>query len=75
MAKRKLDLSISEDLKAAAADSFADNVKMLDVSEIMSNKGNFYEMSDLEILADDIERQGLKHKHHRAAYKRKLRRA
>lgn len=61
MAKRKLDLSISEDIMAAAADSFADNIKMLDISEIMPNKANFYEMSGLELLADDIERQGLKH--------------
>ena len=59
--KREIDSAISADLKAASADSFADSIKMLDVSEIMPNKDNFYEMSDIELLAEDIERQDLKH--------------
>lgn len=61
MAKRELDSAICADLKAASADSFADSIKMLEVSEIMPNKDNFYEMSDIELLAEDIERQDLKH--------------
>lgn len=61
MAKRELDSAICADLKAVSADSFADSIKMLDVSEIMPNKDNFYEMSDIELLAEDIERQDLKH--------------
>ncbi len=59
--KREIDSAISADLKAASADSFADSIKMLDVSEIMPNKDNFYSVSDIELLAEDIERQGLKH--------------
>ncbi|MDE7194584.1 MAG: ParB N-terminal domain-containing protein [Oscillospiraceae bacterium] len=59
--KREIDSAISADLKAASADSFADSIKMLDVSEIMPNKDNFYEMSEIELLAEDIERQNLKH--------------
>lgn len=59
--KREIDSGISADLKAASADTFTDNIKMLDVSEIMPNKDNFYEMSDIELIAEDIERQGLKH--------------
>lgn len=59
--KREIDSAISADLKAASADTFADSIKMLDVSEIIPNKDNFYEMSDIELLAEDIERQDLKH--------------
>lgn len=59
--KREIDSAISADLKAASADTFADNIKMLDISEIMPNKDNFYSMSDIELLAEDIERQDIKH--------------
>lgn len=59
--KREIDNSIFTDLKTVSADSFADNIKMLDVSQIMPNKDNFYAMSDIELLAEDIERQDLKH--------------
>lgn len=59
--KFSLDKSIGMDMKAASADSFLDNMKMIDFSEIKLNKDNFYELSELELLADDIERQGLKH--------------
>lgn len=59
--KREMDNAIFEDLKTASADSFTDNIKMLDISEIMPNKDNFYAMSDIELLAEDIERQDLKH--------------
>ena len=34
---------------------------MIEFSEIKQNKDNFYTLSELELLADDIERQGLKH--------------
>jgi len=59
--KREIDSAISADLKAASADTFADSIKMLEVSEIIPNKDNFYEMSAIELLAEDIERQDLKH--------------
>ena len=59
MAKRQINSAISADLKAASADSFADNIKMLDVTEILPNKDNFYAL-DIEYLAEDIARQDLK---------------
>lgn len=59
--KFSFDASIGTDMKAASADSFLDNMKMIDFEEIKLNKENFYELSELELLADDIERQGLKH--------------
>ena len=59
--KLKLDTSISKDIMAAASDSFVDSIKMIDISEISASSDNFYEMSGLELLADDIEREGLKH--------------
>lgn len=59
--KLQLDAAITRDMKSAASDSFVDSIRMIDVSEIMPNKENFYEMSSLELLADDIEREGLKH--------------
>ncbi len=59
--KLQLDAAITKDMKSAASDSFVDSIRMIDVSEIMPNKENFYEISSLELLADDIEREGLKH--------------
>ncbi len=59
--KLKLDTSITKDIMAAASDSFVDSIKMIDVSEISPSSDNFYELSGLELLADDIEREGLKH--------------
>ncbi len=59
--KLQLDAAITKDMKSAASDSFVDSIRMIDVSEIMPNKENFYEMSNIELLADDIEREGLKH--------------
>ena len=59
MAKLKLNSAIMDDLKAAASDSFIDSLKMLEVEQIIPNEGNFYEMTEIEELADDIERQGL----------------
>lgn len=59
--KLQFDSAMSADIKAASADSFVDSIKMIDVSEIAPSKENFYEMSNIELLADDIEREGLKH--------------
>lgn len=61
MAKREFDSSIIGDMKSAASGSFADNIKMLDIVKLIPHKENFYSMSDIELLADDIEQQGLKH--------------
>ena len=57
--KLQLDSAITADIQAASADSYIDNLKMIDVELIEPNEGNFYELSDIDILADDIERQGL----------------
>ena len=57
--KLKLDTSISKDIMAAASDSFIDSLKMIEIDDIVPNNDNFYEISDIEELAEDIERQGL----------------
>lgn len=59
--KLKIDTSIAADIKSAASDSFKDNIKMIEIGKIKASLDNFYSMSDVDILADDIERQGLKH--------------
>lgn len=59
--KLKIDTSIAADIKSAASDSFKDNIKMIEIGKIKASLENFYSMSDVDILADDIERQGLKH--------------
>lgn len=61
MGRFTIDASIAADIKSAASDSFKDNIKMIEISKIRESIDNFYSMSDIDILADDIERQGLKH--------------
>lgn len=59
MAKLKFTNAIAEDLKTAASDSFIDSLKMIEIEDIQPNEDNFYEMSEIDELAEDIERQGL----------------
>lgn len=59
--KLQLDAAITKNMKAAASDSFIDNIKMIDIKAIIPSEKNFYEMSGIDLLADDIEREGLKH--------------
>lgn len=59
--KLQLDAAITKDMKSAASDSFIDNIEMIEVSDILENDDNFYSLSDIELLADDIEREGLMH--------------
>ena len=59
MAKLKLTNAIAEDLKTAASDSFIDSLKMIEIEDIQPNEDNFYELTEIEELAEDIERQGL----------------
>ena len=59
MAKLNFSNTIAEDLKTAASDSFIDSLKMIEVEDIQPNEDNFYTMSEIEELAEDIERQGL----------------
>lgn len=59
--KLQLDSSIAMDIKAVASDSFVDSISMIDIDLIKPTNDNFFSLSDIEILAEDIERQGLKH--------------
>lgn len=59
--KLQLDAAITKDMKSAASDSFIDNIEMIEVDDILENDDNFYSLSDIELLADDIEREGLMH--------------
>lgn len=61
MAKFSFNANIGKDMQAASADSFSDNIKMIDINEIAPSESNFYELSDIGLLADDIEREGLRH--------------
>lgn len=59
--KMQFDAAIAKDMQSAASDSFMDNIKLIDIDEITPSEENFYEISDIDLLADDIEREGLKH--------------
>lgn len=59
MPKLQFDAAITQDLKTAAADSYINNLRMVEIGKITPNSANFYELSELNELADDIERQGL----------------
>lgn len=61
MAKFSFNANIGKDMQAASADSFSDNIKMIDIYKIAPSESNFYELSDIGLLADDIEREGLRH--------------
>ena len=61
MRKFQLDTSIMNDINAVKSDSFKDNIKMIEIDKLKPSLDNFYSMSEIEILAEDIERQGLKH--------------
>lgn len=55
----KLSRANAENWYGYTSDSYIDSLKMIDIDLIEPNKNNFYEMSEIEALADDIERQGL----------------
>lgn len=57
--KLQLDSAIAADIQTVNADSYIDSLKMIDIENIEPNRTNFYEISEIESLADDIERQGL----------------
>ena len=52
--KLTIDTSIATDIKSAASDSFKDNIKMIEIGKIKESMDNFYSLSDIEILAEDI---------------------
>ena len=56
---RKLDSDIFKSISAIAANTY--KIEMLKVSQLIGNPDNFFELSEIELLAEDIERQGLKH--------------
>lgn len=61
MAKRlNFDTAILNDIKSVAGDSFADSIKMIPIGKLRDNPENFYDISDLDTLVEDIDRQGLK---------------
>jgi len=58
MARRfELDSSIAKDIKSVASDSFIDSIQMINIELIKPSSDNFFSLSDIEILAEDIERQ------------------
>jgi len=59
--KMDFDINIFKDIKSVASDTFKDNVKMIEIENLKPGIDNFYQISEIEILAEDIERQGLKH--------------
>lgn len=59
--KKKFDTAMLADMKAVGADSFKDSIRMIEIDKIKPSMDNFYSMTELEMLAEDIERQGLKH--------------
>jgi ParB family chromosome partitioning protein len=56
----KMDMAILNSVKTASAGSFADKIKSIDIDKLVPHCSNFYPVSDIELLAEDIERQGLK---------------
>ena len=58
--KHSFDTAILKDIKSVVGDSFADNIKMLPITQLHDNPENFYDLSDLDTLVEDIDRQGLK---------------
>lgn len=61
MKKFQMDSTISADIKSAADDSFRSNIKMIEIDKLKPSLDNFFSLTEIELLADDIERQGLKH--------------
>jgi ParB family chromosome partitioning protein len=59
MPKLNYALQMSELTKAKGGE-FVENLMALSIDKIRPNAKNFYSMSDIELLAEDIERQGLK---------------
>ena len=60
MPKRKINPEITSSIKTAAAGIYADNIKMIPHNQIKPHEENFYSLSDIELLAEDIARQGMK---------------
>ena len=58
--KLKFDNSLTQDIQTAVNDSYVDNIKMIDIEDIEPSEDNFYSLDNIDELADDIERQGLK---------------
>lgn len=58
--KLAFDTAILNDIKTVAGDSFADGIRMISANRLHDNPENFYDISDLDTLIEDIDRQGLK---------------
>lgn len=59
VAKRAFDTAIMQNFKQQAADTFP--IKMIEIEKIKPNEKNFYAVEEIELLAEDIDRQGLRH--------------
>ncbi len=57
----QLDAALLSDMHAVGADSFRDQIVMIPVEKIKPSLNNFYSINDIALLAEDIQRQGLKH--------------
>ena len=57
----QLDAALLSDMHAVGADSFREQIHMIPIEKIKPSLNNFYAIKDIEILAEDIQRQGLKH--------------
>ena len=63
MSKRELSAGLTRDVQNINAASFSDKVKMIPLEKVLPNERNFYRIDgdEVEILAEDILSQGLKH--------------
>jgi ParB family chromosome partitioning protein len=58
MPKKKFDPTIKSSMNSAAADSFLDNVKTIDVDELHESDNNFFDVNRIEEFAETIYEQG-----------------
>jgi hypothetical protein len=58
MPKRKLDSSIISSIRVAASGSVSENIKNIDVDNLVESADNFFEINRIEELADTILGQG-----------------
>jgi len=58
MAKRNFDPKIVNSMKSAAADSFAENIKMIDIDDLHESPDNFFDVERINELAETIYEQG-----------------
>ncbi|MCM1055904.1 MAG: ParB/RepB/Spo0J family partition protein [Bacteroides sp.] len=60
MIKKLSNTANLKDLKSMAEEKYVDNIKMLPICLLHDNPERFHDLSNLDMLAEDIDRQGLK---------------